>query len=228
MSEGTVVIAIDGPAGAGKSTVAKALASRLGYTYVDTGAIYRSVALLARRAKLSPEDEPALVELASKAEVFFKGPADGQAVILNGEDVTEEIRTPAISQLASKISALPRVRAELLDLQRRAAVSPGAVLEGRDIGTVVFPDAKAKFFLTADSKERARRRYKQLTEKGEQVTLEQVLKEQEIRDKRDTNRQSAPLKKAEDAEEVDTSKMGVQDVVKYLLGRLSEKKVDAG
>jgi len=206
------IVAIDGPAGAGKSTVARQLARRLGFTIIDTGAIYRSVALAAQRAGISWEDDDALARLldAGLGLTF-----DGERVLLRGEDVTEAIRTPEITRGASVVSARPVVRQKLLPLQRDLgrAAPRGAVLEGRDIGTVVFPDAEVKFFLTASDEARARRRHAELAEKGLSVPLPEVLADQRRRDKDDTERAIAPLKAAPDAVIVDTTGFDLEQVV---------------
>lgn len=217
-----MIVAIDGPAGSGKSTVARRLAEALGYTYVDTGAIYRCVGLAARRAGLQPEQEAELAALADQITIGFDGPATAQRVSLDGEDVSEAIRTSEVSMLASAVSARPAVRAALLELQRRLGGEGASVLEGRDIGTVVFPDADAKFFITASPEVRAERRYRELLERGEAVTLEQVRQKQDQRDRNDSERAVAPLKPAEDAEMVDTSGMSIDEVVAVLQRRVRE------
>ena len=208
------IIAIDGPAGAGKSTVARKLARRLGYSMVDTGAIYRAVALAAQRAGVAWDDDAGLGRLlASPGLPIAFG--DNDAVSLGGEDVTAAIRTPEMSRGASVVSARPVVRERLLDLQRSLGrTAPrGAVLEGRDIGTVVFPDATVKFFLTAADEARARRRHAELAGKGHEVELSDVLQDQRRRDKDDTERAIAPLKPAADAIVVDTTGLDLDQVV---------------
>jgi len=217
-----VIVAIDGPAGSGKSTVARRLAEVLGYTYVDTGAIYRCLGLAARRAGLRPEQEAEVAALADRIAIGFDGPATAQRVSLDGEDVSEAIRTSEVSMLASAVSARPAVRAALLDLQRRLGGEGVSVLEGRDIGTVVFPEAQAKFFVTASAEVRAERRYRELVARGESVTLEQVRRKQDERDRADSERAVAPLKPAEDAELVDTSGMTIDAVVARLERRVKE------
>ena len=206
------IVAIDGPAGAGKSTVARQLARRLGFTIIDTGAIYRSVALAAQRAGISWEDDTGLARLLDTGlGLTFQG----ERVLLRGEDVTEAIRTPEISRGASVVSARPVVRQKLLQLQRDLghAAPRGAVLEGRDIGTVVFPDADVKFFLTASDEARAQRRHAELNEKGLSVPLPEVLSDQRRRDKDDTERAIAPLRAAADAVVVDTTGFDLEQVV---------------
>jgi cytidylate kinase len=215
------IVAIDGPAGAGKSTAARRVASRLGFAMVDTGAIYRTVALAAFRRGIALDDDAALAGLLPELEIHFAPcPGGGQRVLLGSDDVSVEIRTPPMSLGASKVSARPVVRAGLLDLQRRLACAPenrGAVLEGRDIGTVVFPDADAKFFLTAAADERARRRHAELGAKGDPSTYDEVLADQRQRDKDDSERAVAPLRPADDAKIVDTSGMPLEAVVETLV-----------
>jgi cytidylate kinase len=216
------IVAIDGPAGAGKSTVARQLARRLGFAIIDTGAIYRSVALAARRAGVAWDDDEGLRRLldAGLALSF-----DAERVLLHGEDVTEAIRAPEISRGASVVSARPVVRQKLLQLQRDLghAAPRGAVLEGRDIGTVVFPDAQVKFFLTASDAARAQRRHAELAEKGTQVPLEEVLADQQRRDKDDTERAISPLRAAPDAIRVDTTGLDLGEVVERCLHEASSR-----
>jgi CMP/dCMP kinase len=212
------VVAIDGPAGAGKSTTARLLAERLGYSLLDTGAIYRTLALLARREGIAWDDGPGVARLAEGLEIGFALREGTNRVLLRGVDITADIRTPEISDGASRVSALPEVRAALLDLQRRLGAAGGVVVEGRDIGTVVFPDAGAKFFLTATADERARRRVVELRAAGRTVDPQQTLAELQARDHRDSTRAVAPLRKAEDAIEIDSSAMAVEAVV----GRMAD------
>ncbi|MGZ6143895.1 MAG: (d)CMP kinase [Myxococcales bacterium] len=206
------IVAIDGPAGAGKSTVARQLARRLGFSMIDTGAIYRSVALAARRAEVPWDDDEGLRKLLD-AGLGLQFVED--RVLLKGHDVTEAIRTPEISRGASVVSARPVVREKLLGLQRELGhkAPRGAVLEGRDIGTVVFPDAQVKFFLTASDEARAQRRHAELADKGLPVELSEVLADQRRRDKDDTERAIAPLKAAPDAIQVDTTGLDLEEVV---------------
>ena len=217
------IVAIDGPAGAGKSTASRAVAARLGFAMVDTGAIYRTVALAATRAGVALDDDARLGALLPGVAIRFAPPAApgaGQRVLLGDEDVSVLIRTPPMSLGASKVSARPVVRAGLLDLQRRLALAPGnagAVLEGRDIGTVVFPDADAKFFLTASPEERARRRHAELQAKGDPSSFDEVLADQLRRDRDDSERAVAPLRPAADAVVVDTSGIPLDAVVDRLV-----------
>ncbi len=228
------IVAIDGPAGAGKSSVSRLVAARLGFAMVDTGAIYRTVALAARRAGIGYQDDAALATLLPGLRIRFappRGPDGAQRVLLGDEDVSAEIRTPPMSMGASAVSARPVVRAGLLDLQRRLALAPenrGAVLEGRDIGTVVFPDADAKFFLTASAEERARRRHAELRARGEDVALETVLAEQVQRDHDDSQRAVAPLRPAADAVQVDTTGVSLEAVVDRLAAEVSARLAAAG
>lgn len=226
------IVAIDGPAGAGKSTVSRRVASRLGFALVDTGAIYRAVALAAARQDIAFDADPKLGALLPTLAIQFEPPPPGghagQRVLLDGEDVSALIRTPAMSLGASAVSARPVVRAGLLELQRRLALSPdhrGAVLEGRDIGTVVFPDADAKIFLTASPEIRARRRFAELQARGDPTPFEQVLADQQRRDRDDSERAHAPLRPATDAVLLDSSGLTLDQVVDRLAalveGRLS-------
>lgn len=219
-----IVVAIDGPAGAGKSTVAQRLARALGYVLLDTGAIYRVVAFSALRRGVSLADERAVADVAEAlaatgALKFEPAPelgGKGLRVRLDGEDVSEAIRTPEISLAASRVSSIPRVRAALLELQRCAGADGGVVAEGRDIGTVVFPDAPVKIFLTASVEVRARRRHEELQTSGSDIDFSQVLEEVELRDKRDSQRAVAPLRQAEDALYVDSSDRDIDELVSEL------------
>ncbi len=208
------IIAIDGPVGAGKSTVARALARALGFSHLNTGAMYRAVALAASlRYTASELSEPTIAqrlgELLNSIAITF----DGERVKLDGRDISDSITTPRIGDLASRLSALPIVRERMRDLQRAAGAAGGVVMEGRDIGTVIFPDAEFKFYLTADVAIRAERRWMELHAKGEQITREEVLAQLQERDKRDQERELAPLKPADDAIMVDSSKLEVDQVV---------------
>lgn len=221
------VVAIDGPAGAGKTTVTRRVAARLGYLLVDTGAIYRSVALAAVRAGLGFDDVEAVGELAralaAREGIRFESGEDGtQRVLLDGDDVSTAIRTQEIAEGASRVSAIGAVRAALLDMQRRAGAAGGVVLEGRDIGSVVFPDAEAKFFLTASVEVRALRRKTELEARGERAELEVIAREVAARDERDSTRAVAPLTRAPDAMLVDSSSLGVDQVVERIVARVRE------
>jgi cytidylate kinase len=217
-----IIVAIDGPAGAGKSTVAKRLAKELGYTYMDTGAMYRAFALKARREGIDLDNESALrASLAgTNVELMEK---DGQPkVLLDGRDVTSEIRAPEMSQWASKISALKPVRERMVELQRALGARGGVVVEGRDIGTVVFPGAEVKIFLTAGTQERGLRRFAELQAHGKDVTLEETLGEMKQRDRRDQERAVAPLRQAEDAVAVDSTGMSVDQVVEKIMKEIKK------
>jgi cytidylate kinase len=227
MTRSRPVVAIDGPAGAGKSTVTLRVALALGYFVVDTGALYRTVALACERAGIDFDDVEqvgALAEgLVAKDAVMIEGDArGGSRVLLGGEDVSGAIRTQTLSQGASRVSAQPRVRAALLELQRAAGQSGGVVLEGRDIGTVVFPDAEVKVFLTASVDERARRRFEQLRAAGVEADIEVVKREVEERDRRDSTRPIAPLRKASDALVVDSSALSIDQVVARIVAHVRE------
>lgn len=211
-----LVVAIDGPAGAGKSTAARLLAERLGYDLLDTGAIYRTLALLALRANIPWDDGPRVAAFAQNLDIRFRLQDGTNRVIVNGEDVTSDIRTSQISDGASRVSALPEVRAALLDLQRRLGAAGGVVVEGRDIGTVVFPTAAAKFFLTATAEERAHRRTIELRAAGRATDEQAVLLDIVARDLRDTTRAVAPLRPADDSVEIDSSGINATEVVERM------------
>ena len=214
----SIAIAIDGPAGAGKSTIARLAAKELGFIYVDTGALYRAIGLAASRRSLTAEDKDAIIEMltAIKVELAVNEKHE-QIVLLDGEDVSGLIRTPEISMLASAVSAIPEVRAFLLDLQRDMAHTNNVIMDGRDIGTVVLPDAKIKIFLSASPECRARRRYKELIEKGMDVKYEDILSDVVARDYADSHRDIAPLKPADDAIMVDPSGEDLETSVNKLL-----------
>ncbi len=220
MSRKQPVVAIDGPAGSGKTTVARLVAGRLGYSLVDTGALYRCVALAARRQGVDPGDPGGLGRLAAGMRVQFLDSEGGQRVVLDGEDVTDAIREPEISQDASRVSAHPQVREALLSLQRDLGRRGGVVLEGRDIGTVVFPDAEVKVFLAAGVDVRARRRFDELSAKQIDVTLQETLEDMKSRDARDEGREHAPLKPAEDAEIVATENRSARQVADLVVERV--------
>jgi len=218
MSEKRIIVAIDGPAGAGKSTVAKAVAERLGYLHVDSGAMYRAVALMAVENNIDPSDHNKLVPLASHADIVLRN----GTVLLNGRDVTPEIRSAAVSQAASKVSAIPGVRRALVALQQDYANEASVVMEGRDIGTVVYPHAQVKIYLDASPEIRARRR---VTDEG--GDYEQVLREIRERDDRDATRPDSPLRQAEDAEFLDSSGMDLEQVITEVL-RIVRSKTSNG
>ena len=214
-------VAIDGPAGAGKSTIAKAAAKALGYIYVDTGALYRTVALGAVRAGVLESDD-GIAALLPSLLVELKFVDGSQHVYLNGEDVSDLIRTPEISMGASKVSAVPAVRAFLLDLQRDLAKKNNVIMDGRDIATVVLPNAQVKIFLTATPECRARRRYKELVEKGQTVTYEDVLADVNRRDYQDSHREIAPLKPSADSIMADTSELDLQQSTDLIINIIRE------
>ncbi len=214
-----MLVTIDGPAGAGKTTVSKELARRLGYLYVDTGALYRGVALAAKEAGISPDDDEGLKNLCGRIDLKFVPNDRGASLFLGGRDISNLIRTSEISMLASAVSARPVVREFLLGLQRMLGRDKKAVFEGRDMGTVVFPDADVKFFLDASVEERARRRYKELC-RSENMTLEQVEKDIRIRDRNDSTRSHAPLRAAKDAIVVDSTDLSVDEVVDIMISHI--------
>jgi CMP/dCMP kinase len=217
------VVTIDGPAGAGKSTVAKALARRLGYTFLDSGALYRAGAWAARRRGIAWSDGHALGQLIRDLDIRFDGRDDANHITVDGEDVTDEIRRPEISEGASQVSAFSEVRHGLLALQRRIGANRRVVAEGRDMGTVVFPDAHAKFFLTAPIEVRAQRRTLELAESGRRQDPDVVLAEMRLRDQRDSTRAVAPLRRAEDAIEIDTGGLRPEEVVSRMAAFVRER-----
>ena len=216
-------IAIDGPSGSGKSSVAKAVSARLGFLYVDTGAIYRTVGVFAKRNGIDPHDEKTLGENLCKVDIKIKWIDGTQHVFLSGEDVSEEIRTPEMSMYASAVSALGKVRAFLLLMQRDFAKENNVIMDGRDIGTVVLPDADVKIFMYASSEARAERRYKELVAKGKDVTYEEVLSDMIERDKNDSSRALAPCKPADDAIMLDNSDMSLEVNIEKVLEIINEK-----
>ena len=218
-------IAIDGPSGSGKSTLAKILSKELGYLYIDTGAMYRTVGLYAYRNGINPDDEKMLAENFDKIVIGLKWIDGTQHIFLGDEDVSSEIRTPEMSMYASKVSAHPAVRAFLLDRQRDFARNGNVIMDGRDIGTVVLPDAKVKFFVEVKTEVRAKRRYDELVAKGEKVTYEEVLNDMIIRDKNDSTRETAPCVPAEDAIFLDNSEaleITVGKALEIINGKLAE------
>ncbi|KAB0666564.1 (d)CMP kinase [Oryzomonas japonica] len=208
-----LIIAIDGPSGAGKSTIARLLAKRLGYLQIDTGAMYRAVAFLVGQAGIDPGDVAAVERLCNSADIRLDNANCSLRVYANGQDVTELIRTPEMSLMTSRISALRPVRESMMLLQRRLGQDGGVVLEGRDIGTAVFPDAELKFFLFASPEERGKRRYAELVGNGEPVTLEETIEAVTRRDRQDSQRDIAPLRQAEDAIPVDSSHSSIEEVL---------------
>ena len=220
----SIAIAIDGPAGAGKSSLSKEVAKELSFIYVDTGALYRTIGLAASRKGLKKEDKAEIISMLNDIDVKLSFNDEGtQIVLLNGEDVSSYIRTPEASMFASAVSAIPEVRAFLLDLQRNMAKSDNVIMDGRDIGTVVLPDAKIKIFLTASPEKRAMRIHKENIEKGIDSTYEEVLKDVNQRDYQDSHREIAPLKPAEDSVLVDTSDYDFEGSKELLLKVIKER-----
>ena len=211
------IVAIDGPAASGKSTTARLVAERLGYRWVDTGAMYRALALKVVREKIKPWEEGRLREMLGRTEVRLEEGDGGLRVLLDGEDVTDLVRSPEVIRAVSWVCALPFVREAMVQLQRRMAAGGGVVMEGRDIGTVVVPDAEVKVFLDADVRERARRRWRELREKGMDVSLEDVERELEERDRKDSAREHSPLRRAPDAILVDTTNLSVEEQVERIV-----------
>lgn len=219
-----ISIAIDGPSGAGKSTLARSAAAKLGYLYVDTGAIYRTIGLHVREQGIDPQDEAAVLASLPALRVELSYGGDGlQHMHLNGRDVTAEIRLPEVSRCASAVSAYPGVRAYLLEMQRRLAAANSVVMDGRDIGTVVLPEADVKVFLTASPEERARRRCRELEERGTPQPYETILRDIQERDWNDTHRAAAPLRQAEDAVLLDTTDLNFQESEEALLRIIKER-----
>lgn len=206
-------VAIDGPSGAGKSTIAKAVAKRLGIDYIDTGAMYRAIGYKAEKLGIGASDRAALDAMLADTDIDFSG----GTILLDGEDVGGLIRTPAVSKAASLYSALPEVREKLVEIQRNMAREKSVIMDGRDIGTNVLKDAEYKFFLTASAEERAKRRCEELLQKGEEVSFDEVLRDIEARDHNDSTRKLNPLRKAEDAVEIDSTGMSIEDVVDSVL-----------
>lgn len=216
-------VAIDGPSGAGKSTIARSVAEKLGFLYVDTGAIYRTVGLAAYRAGLPLGDLQGVTALLETLKIQLIYQNGVQKMLLHGEDVSEAIRQPLISKYASDVSAMPPVRAYLLELQRNLARTQNVIMDGRDIGTVVLPDAGLKIFLTASAQERAARRFRELQEKGVDCTFETVLQDMIERDRNDSNRAAAPLKAAEDAVLVDTTGYTLEESIDRIYKTVQER-----
>lgn len=219
-----ITIAIDGPAGAGKSTVAKLIAKKLGYTYIDTGAMYRATAWKGYMLGLKMDNEQAWVDLAKAIRIAFQPDMNGgQRVLADGVDITTQIRTSIITQLSSPVSAISGVRRALVILQQAMGRKGGVVMEGRDIGTVVFPNAELKIFIVASEFTRAERRWKECQDRGEDITLKQVLEDQRERDKRDSERTDSPLKPAPDSVTIDSDGLSVQEVVDRILVLCKDK-----
>ena len=222
-------IAIDGPSGAGKSTLSQQLARALGYLHVDTGAIYRTVGLAACRRGISMEDRAGIEAILPQLDIRMSfGPEGGQQMLLNGEDVSGEIRRHEISAWASAVSAIPAVREFLLEMQRRMAREQNVIMDGRDIGTVVLPDADVKIFLTAQPEDRAHRRYLELLERGQQAQEAQVLRDVIARDEQDTHRATAPLRQAPDALVADTTGMSREESFQLLLKLIRDRLGEGG
>lgn len=223
MNQDVIAVAIDGPAGAGKSTIARAAAAQLGFVYVDTGALYRTIGLAVCRRGIDGTDVPGILATLPEIQVGLTYQDGAQHVLLDGEDVSDAIRTPQISTYASQVSSVPEVRAYLLDLQRDLARRQSVIMDGRDIGTVILPDAKVKIFLTASPEKRAARRCAELREKGQDVTVEGILVDMERRDALDASRAVAPLKQAEDAVLVDTSDLTLEQSIEAVLTVIRDK-----
>jgi CMP/dCMP kinase len=229
-----LTIAIDGPAGSGKSSVARRVASMLGYLYMDSGAMYRAVALKSLRRKLALDDAAALSEVARDTHIELRRPSVAQeaagaknCVFLDGVEVTEEIRTAEVAQAASRLATIHEVREVLVAEQQRAGAGGGIVMEGRDIGTVVFPMAELKIFLEASPEVRAQRRWKEHQEKGDQITLEDVVKEVYERDRRDRERKVSPLVRAADAVLIDNTAMGIEETARVIAMLVEERKAQS-
>lgn len=219
-----ISVAIDGPSGAGKSTVSRSVAKAFGFIYVDTGAMYRTIGLAAFRKSLDTKDKPSVIGILPELNIELKYNEQGeQRMYLNGEDVSADIRLPEISMCASNVSAMPEVRAYLMDMQRQMAKRYDVIMDGRDIGTVILPDADVKIFLTASAEERANRRYKELKAKGVETTFDEVLDDMIKRDAQDSGRETAPLKPADDAIRLDTSNMDFDDSIAAVCNIITEK-----
>lgn len=217
-------IAIDGPAGAGKSTIARKAAARLGFIYVDTGAMYRSVALFMLDNGIDPEDQEKVEANVKNADIKISYIDNEQVILLNGKNVNKRIRTPEVSQAASSTSRYAKVREHLLSLQRDIAETNSVIMDGRDIGTVILPDAELKIFLTASPEVRGERRYRELIEKGGKANLSEIIEDIRKRDRQDSERENAPLKKADDAVLIDSSNMTIDEVVSRITDLASKKR----
>lgn len=223
---GYISVAIDGPSGAGKSTVARAAAARLGYVYVDTGAMYRAIGLAVCRKGISGDDTAGIVAVLPEVQLDIRYEDGAQHILLCGEDVSDTIRTPEIAKYASKVSAVPEVRQFLLETQRDMAKNGNILMDGRDIGTVILPDAPVKIFLTASAEARAQRRYLELHEKGQSITFDEVLHDIQQRDEQDMTRAVAPLKQAADAVLLDTSDISLEQSIEAVLRIIRERVED--
>jgi cytidylate kinase len=221
------VVTVDGPAGSGKSTVGRLLAQKLSYIYLDTGALYRALALKVRMANLSPDNREKIAALCGSTTIALCERDGATRIQLDGEDVTELIRTPEISMLASTISALPEVRDALLSVQRDSAREGGVVAEGRDMGTVVFPGAAVKFYLTASPEERSRRRWLELKDRGHGASLEEVLRDVVQRDRQDSEREIAPLRPSDDGVLIDSTGKNIDEVIGEMLGAIRRRSSKA-
>ena len=217
--EKIIRVAIDGPSGAGKSTIAKAVAKKMNIDYIDTGAMYRAVGLKVKNSGIDMYDEAAMAAMLADTDIDF---VNGD-IILDGVIVNKEIRANDMSMMASNVSALPAVRAKLVELQRKMGQTKSSIMDGRDIGTNVLTDAEVKIFMTASAEERADRRYKELIEKGQEVTYDQVLEDIKQRDHNDSTRALNPLRKADDATELDTTGMGIEEVTEYIMNEVNSK-----
>ncbi|MBI5894321.1 MAG: (d)CMP kinase [Deltaproteobacteria bacterium] len=217
------IIAIDGPAGAGKTTISRLVANHLGFTYIDTGAMYRAVALKAYENGIDTDDEKGLESICKKIKITFKTTKKENRIFVNGKDWSEKIRQPFVGEITSRTSAKPRVREAMVKLQRRMGRNGKVVMEGRDIGTVVFPNARFKFYLDASPETRGKRRYLELIAKNEKALLQDIIDEIKKRDKRDLSREHSPLKMAKDAVYIDTSNMTINDVVEKMLRVIKER-----
>lgn len=216
-------IAIDGPAGAGKSTVAKQVADQLGYVYIDTGAMYRAITLKALQKGINVHNEEQLAALLEQSEIRLEAGIDGQKVYIDNEDVTSAIRVREVTNQASVVASHEKIRLALQQLQRELARTKGVVMDGRDIGTYVLPDAEVKIFLSASITERAQRRFLELQQKGQPVSLSELQEEIRKRDERDSQREVAPLRKAEDALEIDSTGLTIEQVVQQIVGTVQQK-----
>lgn len=226
MSHKQSVIAIDGPAGSGKSTTAKLVAKRLGFTFIDTGAMYRALTLKALRNGLDLTKESEILSLTGETNIELSHKTERLRVLLDGEDVTEEIRNLSVSKNVAKVAALPGVRTWLVQLQRQIGSRGNVVAEGRDVGTVIFPNAKLKIFLVASIEERAKRRFKELADKNEHVDLDQLTAEINKRDELDSSRASGPLKRAEDAIDLDTTNLTIEQQVDFIVNIWTNENYD--